>query len=101
MRSTTAFTLIALMLGFSVGVSGQEARPQQPSVPSTAPAQSFDELRPSLRVGDNLIVRDATGDTTRGRLVALPGTAMEVESRGWVRDQQRTFSEGEIRRGRH
>jgi hypothetical protein len=100
MKYTLAFTLAAFLAGFGIVTSAQQvdAGSPRPSAAPTLPARSFEELRPRLRPGDKVIVRDAEGRTTRGRLSAHRGDQIEVEWRRWFRLRQRTFSETAVRR---
>ena len=70
----------------------------EPVAAQTAPAQTFEDLRPRLEAGDNLILRDDSGRTTRGRLVSLTDDEIEVESIRWFRSRNGTFTEGSMRR---
>jgi hypothetical protein len=90
MRYTVAITLGALLVGFPVAASAQ----QQPAV------HSFEQLRASLRAGDKLIVRDAEGKTTHGRLSVIAGDRIEIKSWRWrsFRFRPRVFSETAVRR---
>jgi hypothetical protein len=89
MKHKLAFTLVALLVGFPAVTSAQQAA-----------AQSFEELRTRLRAGDRLIVRDAEGRTTRGRLSMIAGDRIEVKSWRWrsFRLRPRVFTDAEVRR---
>jgi hypothetical protein len=90
MKYTVAITFVALLAGFAVAASAQ----QQPAV------NSFEQLRTRLRAGDKLIVRDAEGKTTRGRLSAIAGDRIEIKSWRWrsFRVRPRVFTETAVRR---
>jgi hypothetical protein len=64
----------------------------------TPPAQSFEQLRTTLSVGKNLIIRDADGRKITGRLSSLTDSQIEVESRRWIRSRKQTFNESAVRR---
>ena len=93
MRYTVAFTIVALLVGFPVVASAQQKD-------RTVPAQSFEALRTRLRAGDRIIVRDAEGRTTRGRLSAIAGDRIEIKSWRWrsFRIRQRVFTDTAVRR---
>ena len=84
------FATLILLLSGPLAAASADAQ--------TLPAQSFEELRTTLRVGNKLIIRDADGRTTKGRLSVLTGAQIEVESRRWFRSRKRTFSESAVRR---
>jgi len=54
-------------------------------------AGSFDQLRVLVKAGDRLTVTDSSGQVTRGRLVRLNGTTLELETDGdprtWTQDR--------------
>ena len=98
MRFTVALTLVALISRFGAVASAQEAASrQQASASPELPAQSFDELRSKLRLGDELLIRDVDGRTTRGRLSALTNSVIEVEWHRWFRFRNRTLTEPAVR----
>jgi hypothetical protein len=89
MRYTVAVTLVAFLVGFPVAVSAQQEV-----------VQSFEALRTRLRAGDRIIVRDAEGRTTRGRLSGIAGDRIEIKSWRWrsFRLRQRAFTDTAVRR---
>jgi hypothetical protein len=98
MRFTVVLTLVALMSRFGAVASAQEAASrQQASASPNLPAQSFDELRSRLRLGDELLIRDVDGRTTRGRLSELTNSSIEVEWHRWFRFRNRTLTEPAVR----
>jgi len=54
-------------------------------------ASSFDQLRVLVKVGDTLTITDRGGQETRGRLVRLVGTSLELDADGtpqvWSQDR--------------
>jgi len=48
------------------------------SSPADQPAQSFEELRKRVALGDTLYVVDAAGDETKGRLTSLRDVALTL-----------------------
>ena len=48
-------------------------------------AGSFDQLRVLVKAGDRLTITDGSGQITRGRLVRLTGTTLELETDGDAR----------------
>ena len=83
---------VTLMLSLSGILSPAYAQDNLP------PAQSYRELHSRLKVGDTLIVRDADGRTTTGRVSTLGSDQFEVEWRRFLRLRHRTFTEPGVRR---
>src|SRR5262249_57671844 len=68
------------ILVFVLAVSSV-ARAEEPfDVP---PASSFNALQQLLTSGEHLIVRDSSGQTTKGRFVSLSGGELEIVRRRW------------------
>jgi hypothetical protein len=60
-------------------------------------ATSFDQLRVLVRPGDTLAVKDAAGKETRGKLLALSASSLELS----VGQTTRTFAESEVQAVSH
>src|SRR4051812_1729650 len=90
MKLLVAVAFLTLVAGSSAQLFAQQI--------SAAPAQSFHELGTRVQAGDKLIVRDADGHTTRGRLAVLTDDQLKLEWRRFLRIRQRTFSTAAVRR---
>jgi hypothetical protein len=53
-------------------------------------ANSFDQLRVLVKAGDRLTVTDEAGQETRGRVVRIAGTSLEIDAEGVTRIFQQT-----------
>jgi len=87
------------ILVFVLAVSSV-ARAEEPfDVP---PASSFNALQQLLTSGEHLIVRDSSGQTTKGRFVSLSGGELEIVRRRWnFRTERRTWREDAVARIQH
>ncbi len=62
-----------------------------------APAQSFADLQPLVKVGQQVTVAGDDGRKTTGRFISLTGNQLEIEqSRGFFRRERRIFTEDAV-----
>src|SRR5262249_28139504 len=95
----TPLVRVTVVLAIAIGLpSTARAEPQTGSLP----ARSFSALQPLLTPGERVIVRDASGRTTKGRFVSLTESSLKVVRRGWTsRSEERTWTEGAVSRVQH
>lgn len=59
--------------------------------------RSFAELQPTLRVGQNLIVKGDDGTELRGRFVSLSADRLEIRRTRWFfREERRVFAQDSV-----
>jgi hypothetical protein len=63
-----------------------------------APVQSFADLQPLVKPGQQVIVWGDDGRKTIGRVVSLAGNQLEIQRRRWFRGERRVFTEQSVGR---
>lgn len=63
-----------------------------------APVQSFADLQPLVKPGQQVIVWGDDGGKTTGRVVSLAGNQLEIERWRWFRRERRVFTEQAVGR---
>jgi hypothetical protein len=72
--NTPVRIVAALLLWHAIVTSVAAAQP---------PVHSFADLQPLITTGERLVVRDKSGRTTHGQLVALSASDVEIRRRRW------------------
>lgn len=78
-RRNSVGLLVALPLMFVTSLSAQ-----------TQAAQSFEQLQVLVKPGDKIYVRDSTGNVSKGRVVGLTPTALDLMTKSGARELAET-----------